>query len=105
MKNLIYSNGLYAICQLDKKNLYELAEFVVRENYKHHDGDFSTESIREEIHAVYQEELQYFDNSMIFVVRNNAGKIIGSIRVFKWDRKKFLPYRRIPQKKSKLKTI
>lgn len=32
MKNLIYSNGLYAICQLDKKNLYELAEFVVREN-------------------------------------------------------------------------
>ena len=65
MKNLIYSNGLYAICQLDKKNLYELAEFVVRENYKHHDGDFSTESIREEIHAVYQEELQYFDNSLI----------------------------------------
>lgn len=95
MKNLIYSNGLYAICQLDKKNLYELAEFVVRENYKHHDGDFSTESIREEIHAVYQEELQYFDNSMIFVVRNNAGKIIGSIRVFKWDRKKILPLRKL----------
>lgn len=37
---MVYSNGLYAICQLDKKNLYELAEFVVRENYKHHDGDF-----------------------------------------------------------------
>ena len=42
MKNLIYSNGLYAICQLDKKNLYELAEFVVRENYKHHDEGRNT---------------------------------------------------------------
>ena len=76
MKKLIYSNGLYAICQLDKKNLYELAEFVVRENYKHHDGDFSTESIREEIHAVLIPGLRSGD---------------GGLR----DRKKILPLQKL----------
>lgn len=95
MENLIYTNNSYAIGRLDKENLYELAEFVVRENYKHHVGVFSSESIMEEIYNVYQEELQYVDYSMIFVVRNSAGKIIGSIRVFKWDRKTILPLQKI----------
>lgn len=40
MEKLIYKNESYAICRLDKGNLYELAEFVVRENYKHHIGFF-----------------------------------------------------------------
>ena len=91
----IYKNESYAICRLGKGNLYELAEFVVRENYKHHIGVFPSESIKEEIYTVYQEELNYVDNSLIFVVRNNTGKIIGSIRVFKWDRKKVLPLQKI----------
>lgn len=38
MEKLIYKNESYAICRLGKGNLYELAEFVVRENYKHHIG-------------------------------------------------------------------
>lgn len=96
MEKLIYTNGQYNIWQLiGKEKLNELAEFVVRENYKHHVGDFSSESIKDEIYSVYQEELQYIDNSTIFVVRNDAGKIIGSIRVFKWDRKKTLPLQKI----------
>lgn len=57
MEKLIYKNESYAICRLDKGNLYELAEFVVRENYKHHIGVFPSESIKEEIYTVYQEEL------------------------------------------------
>lgn len=96
MEKLIYTNGQYSIWQLaGKENLYELAEFVVRENYKHHVGNFSSESIKDEIHSVYQEELQYINSSTIFVVRNDASKIIGSIRVFKWDRKKILPLQKI----------
>ena len=96
MEKLIYTNGQYNIWQLTGKEcLQELAEFVVRENYKHHVGDFSYESIKDEIDSVYQEELQYIDNSTIFVVRNEAGKIIGSIRVFKWDRKKILPLQKV----------
>ena len=96
MEKLIYTNGQYNIWQLiGKEYLRELAEFVVKENYKHHVGDFSYESIKDEIDSVYQEELQYIDSSTIFVVRNKAGKIIGSIRVFKWDRKKTLPMQKI----------
>lgn len=96
MEKLICTNGQYNIWQLTGKEcLQELAEFVVRENYKHHIGDFSYESIKDEIDSVYQEELQYIDNSTIFVVRNEAGKIIGSIRVFKWDRKKILPLQKV----------
>ena len=60
MEKLIYTNGQYNIWQLTGKEcLQELAEFVVRENYKHHVGDFSYESIKDEIDSVYQEELQY----------------------------------------------
>lgn len=96
MEKLIYTNRQYSIWQLTGKEcLRELAEFVVRENYKHHVGDFSYESIKDEIDSVYQEELQYIDSSMIFVVRNEAGKVIGAIRVFKWDRKKTLPIQKI----------
>lgn len=96
MEKLIYTNRQYSIWQLTGKEcLRELAEFVVRENYKHHVGDFSYESIKDEIDSVYQEELQYIDSSIIFVVRNEAGKVIGAIRVFKWDRKKTLPIQKI----------
>lgn len=95
MEKLVYANEYYVICLLNKANLYELAEFVVRENYKHHTGGFSSESIKDEIRSVYQEELRYIDNSKVFVVRNNVRKIIGSIRVFKWDKKKVLPLQKI----------
>lgn len=96
MEKLIYTNGKYNIWLLtEKKCLRELAEFVVRENYKHHMKNFPCKSMKDEINSVYQEELQYIDNSMIFVVRNNVGKIIGSIRVFKWDKKKKLPIQKI----------
>lgn len=95
MERLVYANVQYKIWQLGRENLYELAEFVVKENYKHHVGCLSSEHIKDEIDAVYEEELSYLDNSTIFGVRNTAGKIIGSIRVFKWDRRKILPIQKI----------
>lgn len=95
MEKLIYANEHYKIRRLGKESLYELAEFVVRENYKHHVGCLSSEYMKDEIDAVYEEELLYVDNSTIFVVRNLAGKIVASIRVFKWDRKKILPMQKI----------
>lgn len=58
-------------------------------------GNLPYECIKDEINSVYQEELQYIDNSTIFVVRDNTGRIVGSIRVFKWDRKKILPIQKI----------
>ena len=85
MEKLVCVNENYRIWQLDKESLHELAEFVVTENYKHHVGSFTAASIKAEVDSVFQEELQYIDSSIIFAVRNMMGKIIGSIRVFKWD--------------------
>lgn len=95
MEKLIYTNVYYKIWQLGKDSLYELAEFVVKENYKHHVCSLSSEYIKDEIDAVYREELLYVASSTIFVVRDKAEKIIGSIRVFKWDRKQTLPIQKI----------
>lgn len=95
MERLVYASVQYNIWQLGAESLYELAEFVVKENYKHHVGGLSSEYIKDEVDAIYEEELAYMDNSMIFGVRNIEGKIIGSIRVFKWDRKKILPIQKI----------
>lgn len=95
MEKLVCVNENYRIWQLDKESLHELAEFVVTENYKHHVGSFTAASIKAEVDSVFQEELQYIDSSIIFAVRNMMGKIIGSIRVFKWDRKKTLPVQKI----------
>ena len=96
MKKLIYANEKYQIWQsTGHESLEDLAEFVVNENYKHHLGNFSYKNINEEIEAVLHEELLYIDNSTIFVVRDNGNKIIGSIRVFKWDKKKILPLQKL----------
>lgn len=95
MEKLIYTNGIYKILQIGKENLCELAEFVVRENYKHHVGKFAQEEIDAKITSVYNEELSYAESSYVYVVRNSIGKLIGSIRVFKWDRKKPLPIQKV----------
>lgn len=92
MEKLIYANGQYKIRQLaGGECLQELAEFIVRGNYKHHVGKHSYKCIRDEINSAHQKERQYIDRFMIFVVRNNVGKILGLIRFFKWDSKKILP--------------
>lgn len=95
MEKLVYTNVYYTIWLLGKESLREIAEFVVKENYKHHAGNLSSSCIKEEIDTIYQEELLYVNNSTIFGVRDISGKIIGCIRVFKWDRKKILPIQKI----------
>ncbi len=95
MEKQVYANGVYEILQLGKEHLYELAEFVVRENYKHHAGVADSEELEKEISKVYKEELSYSVNSYIYVVRSAEGKLIGSIRVFKWDKDKPLPIEKI----------
>ena len=83
MEKLIYANGQYKTRQLaGKECLKKLAEFIVRGNYKHHVGKHSDKCIRDEINSVHQKGRQYIDSSMIFVVRNNAGKILGLISFF-----------------------
>jgi len=95
MEKFIAQTESYTIWQISTENLFELAEFVVRENYKHHVGHYTDEEIQREIALVYQEELLYADTSVAFLVRNLQGHIIGSIRIFKWDRHQILPIQKL----------
>lgn len=95
MERIIAHTQKYTISQISIENFYELAEFVVHENYKHHVGHYTDEEIQSEIDLVYQEELLYADTSLAFLVRNPDGRIIGSIRIFKWDRHQILPIQKL----------
>ncbi len=95
MKKIVYKNTNYSICHVGKDILYELAEFVVKENYVHHTIAYDERMIKNEIISVYNEELSFYSESIIFVVYDVNNKIIGSIRVFKWDRNKLLPIEKL----------
>lgn len=95
MRKIVYRNGNYSIYQVGKERLREVAEFVVRENYKHHTGTYDENMVEDEIMSVYKEELAFVDNSLIFVVYDSKDRIIGSIRVFKWNRNKPLPIEKL----------
>lgn len=96
MEKLIYANGQYKIRQLaGGRCLQVLAEFIVRENYKHHVGKHSYKCIRDEINSAHQKERQYIDRFMIFVVRNNVGKILGLIRFLNGTARRFFRYKRL----------
>lgn len=95
MKQFIEQCGNYCIFRVDSEYLHEIAEFIVMANYNHHSPKIFPAKIREEIEAVYQEELTYISSSQVFLVENNNGKMIGCIRVMKWDRVNELPIQKI----------
>lgn len=76
---------------LEKSELRKLAEFVVQENFLHHNENFFHDPsfIRKEIEYILNEE-KSFSNSRIIVAQNN-NQIIGSIRTLKWNMKDILP--------------
>lgn len=95
MEKIIYSNTNYCIYEADERCLMELSEFIVRENHKHHSLNVQDTDIAIETNEVFNEEYRYVRNSKIFLARNAYGKLIGSIRVFKWNRKDILPIQKI----------
>ncbi len=95
MENIIFKNEYYSIRQGDKDCLYELSEFVVNENYRHHSILPSNSVRQKEVEYIYSEESTYLNTSNIFIVRSLVGTIIGSIRVFKWDKIVDLPLQKI----------
>jgi hypothetical protein len=92
MDNIISTYYDYSICKLSFDELNELAEFVVSENYKHHKKQsFSMMSLRNEIDEVLKDEILFYGSSHIIVVRNNQDRIVGTIRLMKWDGRVELP--------------
>ncbi len=83
----------FTVYEADNSVLWELAQFVVKENISHHtskDSDIKGK-IQELVYKVYKEETELADRSKIFIVRNNTGDMVGSIRSTLWDRKAKLP--------------
>lgn len=78
---------------LEKESLYQLARFVVEENYSHHSNYFP-EMHEEEIMDICENELKYTDKKM-FVAIDPSENIVGSIRVFKWNKIDLLPTQKL----------
>ncbi len=71
--------------RLSKNELFDLAEFVVMENFKHHCNSNFSDSLLADIISISEEEKLFFNNSQIFVSKTKDGEIEGTIRVLKWN--------------------
>lgn len=89
MEQFVTAGNGYAIYESDENVLYELAEFVVKENYRHH--NHNSVPPKGEVDNVCKEEKRLINISRVFVARNDEGQIIGSIRITRWDNKTTLP--------------
>ncbi|GAA5087169.1 hypothetical protein GCM10023210_09890 [Chryseobacterium ginsengisoli] len=87
MKNFNFSS-------LSNKDVYELSEFVVIENFNHHTEELNYAQFSKEVNDIYHEELSFKD-SKIFVSRDGNQKINGSIRVLKWNQRDILPLEKL----------
>lgn len=81
--------------RLRTNEIKNLSEFVVRENFKHHTKNILPTGYENDVMEIYLEEMNYINNSEIFVTKDASGKILGSIRVLKWDYINTLPLQKI----------
>ena len=88
MKQLIFKNSEYRIFAVDDADMMALARFVAEENRKHHCKQIVMDMT--EVESIYAEEKAY-PNSYIYIAKDNADKVVGTIRTFKWDKKTTLP--------------
>ena len=94
MKNLISKNENYCIYNVGIEYLHDMVNFIVMENYRHHTGIDVNEKSEDEIKSICEDERLLAKNSQIFIVENN-NRMIGCIRVTKWDEKSPLPVQKI----------
>lgn len=89
MEKIILQGEKYVISRTNNECAHEVAEFIVRENHKHHHNEDPIVS-SEEIKQILSFE-NSIANSTYFLVRNENGNLIGSIRVFHWNKECILP--------------
>lgn len=80
----------YTIVETDSCSLEEIVKFVVKENYLHHQRSLP-ENISEEIEELIKEEQRLLTTSIFFVARDNDGRLIGCIRLHRWNHTSDLP--------------
>ncbi len=81
--------------RLPKNQLINLAEFVVKENFKHHSDNKLPESYQNDVNSIYREELSFYEKSDVFTAKDHTGAILGAIRVLKWNYTDVLPLQKI----------
>lgn len=80
---------------LSKNEIFNLAEFVVTENFNHHVNSELPNKYYSDVNSIYKEELNFFKNSQTFVSKKSNGNIEGVIRVLKWNYSDVLPLEKI----------
>ncbi len=81
--------------RLDLGHVLDLARFVVMENFKHHSNNNLPNDYENDVASIYQEELNYYEDSEIYASKDYLGFIIGSIRVLRWNYIDALPIQKI----------
>ena len=95
MEKVIWSCNDYSILRVGTDRLHDIARFVVTQNYNHHSSEPIPDTARQEIEDIYREELSYSEDSACFIVRDKEGRMVGSIRVFRWDKQTPTPMHKI----------
>lgn len=80
---------------LGKGQILDLAKFIVTENFKHHSNNVLPQDYNDDVNSINNEEMQYAENSEIFVVKNDSAEITGAIRVLKWNYLDVLPIQKM----------
>lgn len=80
---------------LGKGQILDLAKFIVTENFKHHSNNVLPQDYNDDVNSIQNEEIQYAENSEIFVVKNDSAEITGAIRVLKWNYIDVLPIQKM----------
>ena len=71
----------------------KLAEFIIKENYTHHNQNYIFSEQRTK--AIYEEEIRYRKNSLVFALQDSQDNLIGTIRALKWNYSDALPLEKI----------
>ncbi len=90
MERTIIETEGYTIVETDGCSLEEIVDFVVKENYLHHQKSLPA-NISDEIAALIKEEQQLLSGSKFFLARDSDGRLIGCIRLHRWDSTTDLP--------------
>ena len=81
--------------KLQENQMYNLAEFVVQENFKHHSESNLPRNYKKDVSDICKEELDYYKNAKVFVSKDEYGAILGTIRVLQWNFTDVLPLQKI----------
>lgn len=95
MEKVIWSCSDYSILRVGTDRLHDIARFVVTQNYNHHSSEPIPDTAQQEIEDIYREELSYSGDSACFIVRDKEDRMVGSIRVFRWDKRTPTPMHKI----------